>query len=158
MAKAKARIRNYSGRNFQKTRVNDKLSQKARSLLMSRIVSKKTKFARDFIVLLKKSTKAKFQTHISNIKGKPDIVFAGEKICVFLDSDFWHGWQYPRWQYLLKNDFWRQKIIKNRKRDVNVSNYLKKKGWKVIRVWEHKIKNDSDSVILKIINFLGSTE
>ena len=54
---------------------------------------------------LKKKTGKKFRTNVGDLRGKPDIVFQKEKVCVFLDSDFWHGWQYPRWKKVLKNDF-----------------------------------------------------
>ena len=77
---------------------------------MSKIRSKETKFEREFILRLKKSTRKKFKVNVTSIKGKPDIVFEKHKVCVFLDSDFWHGWQYPRWKHLLKDDFWREKI------------------------------------------------
>lgn len=145
-----ARIKNYSGRNFKKTREDDKLSEDLRSNLMSKIHSKDTKFELAFIDLLRRSSKKNFQTHVLTIKGKPDIVFEKEKLCVFLDSDFWHGWQYPRWKHLLKNDFWKEKITNNRRRDVRNSRYLKRQGWKVIRLWEHQIKNTPSEAIKKI--------
>lgn len=117
---------------------------------MSRIRSRNTDFEKQFISFLRKKIKNKFKTHCGNIRGKPDIVFKNKKICVFLDSDFWHGWQYPRWKHLLKNDFWREKIEKNRKRDKKVSTFLKRNDWKVIRLWEHTIKRDEDFALRKI--------
>lgn len=112
---------------------------------MSKIRSKNTKFEVNFIRLLRKQTKIKFKTHVRSIGGNPDIVFSKQKICIFLDSDFWHGWQYPRWKHLLKNDFWRDKIENNRRRDKKITSFLRKNDWKVLRIWEHntsKIMND----------------
>lgn len=108
---------------------------------MSKIRSRDTKFEQEFIAELRKMTRKRFQTNVASIKGKPDIVFPKEKICIFLDSDFWHGWNYPRWKHLLKNDFWREKIEKNRKRDKKITIYLRKNNWKVFRIWEHRFKN-----------------
>lgn len=136
------KTKNYSNRNFKKRRTNDKISKKRRSALMSRIRSKNTKFELNFITELKKSTRKKFRTNVTQIKGKPDIVFDKDKICIFLDSDFWHGWQYPRWKHLLKNNFWREKIEKNRKRDRKTTGYLRKKGWMVVRIWEHNLRKN----------------
>lgn len=85
-----------------------------------------------------------------SIKGKPDLAFHDQKICVFIDSDFWHGWQYPRWKQLLKNDFWREKIEKNRKRDKNTTQYLQRHGWTVIRIWEHSLNKDFSKEITRI--------
>jgi len=109
--------RNYLNRNLKKARSKDLLSKESRSRLMSKIRSNGTKFEQDFERILKNVTFKKFKTNVANIKGKPDFLFYKKKLIIFLDSDFWHGWQYPRWKHLLKNDFWKEKIEKNRKRD-----------------------------------------
>lgn len=145
------KINNYLGRNFNKERVPDKQSIQSRSSQMSKIRSKNTHFEEDFISKFRKNYKGIFKTHVRTIKGTPDIVLEDKQICVFLDSDFWHGWQYPRWKHLLKDDFWRTKIETNRKRDKKVTRLLKKDGWKVIRFWEHYLLKDSPSAIKKII-------
>jgi DNA mismatch endonuclease (patch repair protein) len=131
----------------------DKFSKKKRSEIMSKIKSKNTKFEKEFIAVLKKFTNRKFKTNVSSIKGKPDIVFIKEKICIFLDSDFWHGWQYTRRKHLLKNSFWRKKIEATRKRDKKITIYLRNSGWRVIRIWEHEIKKNPEKAVNKIINF-----
>lgn len=101
----KRKIRNYLGRNFQNKNLGDKISVEKRSALMSKIRSKETRLELDFIKLLKKSTKFSFVTHQRDIKGNPDIVFRSKKICVFIDSDFWHCWQFPRWKKTFKMIF-----------------------------------------------------
>lgn len=116
---------------------------------MSKIRSQNTKFEIDFIKQLRKKTKVKFKTHVKSIRGNPDIVFPKQKICIFLDSDFWHGWQYPRWKHLLKNDFWRNKIEKNRWRDKKTTVCLRKDGWCVYRIWEHDLRKNFDSLLKK---------
>lgn len=151
----KKRIRNFQGRNFKKIRENDKLTLRLRSLLMSKIHSRGTKLELFLITLLKRSVKNKFITNVKELQGKPDVVFPKEKLCVFVDSDFWHGWQYPRWKHLLKNDSWREKINNNRKRDIKTSHLLKRKGWKVIRIWEHQLKNER-GILTKIQHSLKS--
>ncbi len=141
-----SKINNYLGRNFKKKKNKDRISKRERSELMSKIRSKNTRFEREFINILKENTNKKFQINVVSIKGKPDIVFPKDKVCVFLDSDFWHGWQYPRWRHLLKNDFWREKIENNRKRDKRVTMYLRKNNWFVLRFWEHELKNFSQCI------------
>lgn len=123
---------------------------------MSKIRSKNTKFENNFIAELKKNTKKKFETNVKEIKGKPDIVFKRHNLCVFLDSDFWHGWQYPRWKHLLKNDFWRNKIETNRKRDIKNTQHLKRNGWRVIRIWEHNINKNIKREIQKILDTINN--
>lgn len=103
---------------------------------------------------LKKRTDRKFRTNARDLKGKPDIVFQKEKVCVFLDSDFWHGWQYPRWEKVLKNDFWKKKIENTRNRDVKTTAYLRRNGWKVLRIWGHKINKQFSATLDKVIDNL----
>jgi DNA mismatch endonuclease (patch repair protein) len=148
--KVRTKIKNYAGRNYKKVRSPETQSNKSRSSQMSRIRSKNTKFEVRFISLLENILPGRFITHVTSIIGKPDIVFEEEKICIFLDSDFWHGWQYPRWKHLMKNDFWREKIEKNRLRDKNTTIKLRKDGWCVLRFWEHTLKTHPELAILKI--------
>jgi len=144
------KIKNYLGRNFNKERVPDKQSTQSRSSQMSRIRSKNTKFEEEFIRKLSILYGGRFITHVGVIKGKPDIVFEKEKVCIFLDSDFWHGWQFPRWKHLMKNDFWKSKIESNRNRDRKVTRKLRRLGWEVVRIWEHKINTNPEEALNKI--------
>lgn len=148
------KISNKLGRDFNRSRRKDKITTEKRSSVMSKIRSRGTKFEDDFIRALKSKTRLKFETNVQAIRGKPDIVFQRKRVCVFLDSNFWHGWQYPRWKHLLKNDFWRGKIENNRRRDRNTTEYLRRKGWKVVRIWEHSIKSCSIKQINKVIDLL----
>lgn len=146
-------VKNYVGRNYKKRRGKDKLSKRQRSNLMSKIRSKNTGLEKSFLRLLKKSTTRKFKTHFKAIRGTPDIVFEKERICIFLDGDFWHGWQFPRWKHQMKNKFWRDKIEGNRRRDKRTGKYLRRNGWVVLRFWEHDVRKKPRELI-KII--LGS--
>ena len=86
----------------------------------------------------------RFQVHASRLPGKPDIVFRREKIAVFVDGDYWHGWRFPCWSHKL-TPYWREKIGGNRKRDLINRRALRRLGWIVIRVWEHNIRRDPES-------------
>ena len=121
---------------------------------MSGIRSSNTKFEQLFISKLKQLTEVPFTINEKRIKGKPDIVFAKQKICVFLDSDFWHGWQYPKWKNKLKNNFWKRKIEYNRNRDKRITAYLRKTGWKVIRIWGHQLFTNYKSMLNKVTSAL----
>lgn len=125
---------------------------------MSKIRSSNTQFEKDFTLELKKRTGRKFRINARDLRGKPDIVFQKEKVCVFLDSDFWHGWQYPRWKGILKNDFWKDKIENTRNRDKKTTAYLRKKGWKVLRIWGHQIKGRFDATLNKAVGSLRKNE
>ena len=150
----KKRTRNNLNRDFSKERNSDKLTVGERSKRMSLIRSRSTKFEQDFIATIEKQTRKTFTNNDKNVLGKPDIIFKKYKVCVFLDSNFWHGWQYPRWKHLLKNDFWREKIERNRKRDKKVTRKLYAEGWVVLRFWEHQLKKDQSICVKKIMDSL----
>jgi len=58
----------------------------------------------------------RFRKHVKDLPGKPDIVFPKDKVAVFIDGDFWHGYRFPAWEDKV-SDFWKKKITGNRKRD-----------------------------------------
>ena len=105
---------------------------------MSRIRSKDTRIE---LLLAKalRAAKIRYRRHPA-VLGTPDfLVFSGKhKALVFVDGDFWHGWDYERRKKRLP-PFWREKIKRNMSRDVKQRGVLRKKGWKVLRVWEHQI-------------------
>ncbi|MDO8754191.1 MAG: hypothetical protein Q7J80_09895, partial [Anaerolineales bacterium] len=65
---------------------------------------------------------------------------------------FWHGC--PKHSNMPKNDqeFWRKKLEGNKRRDKYVSRELRKMRWKVVRVWEHELKNPS-KVAAKLLEY-----
>ena len=79
------RYKNYLGRNFSKDREEDKISPETRSKVMSKIRSTGTKLEETFIQKLDESTKTPFVLNDHELRGKPDIVFKEEKVCVFID-------------------------------------------------------------------------
>jgi DNA mismatch endonuclease (patch repair protein) len=83
----------------------------------------------------------RFKKHVSSLPGTPDIVFARQAVAVFVDGDFWHGYQFSRWKANL-SEFWATKIEKNRKRDRRNFAKLRRLGWQVVRIWQHDIKKD----------------
>jgi|SRR5579871_5502443 len=124
----------------------DRITKEKRSALMSRIRSKNTGLEKSFRFYLRKTVKRRFTTNAKDIRGKPDFVFKEDRLCIFIDGDFWHGWQYPRWKSNLKNNFWRNKIETNRKRDLKITRYLRGKGWRVLRFWAHDLENKPEKV------------
>ena len=86
------------------------------------------------------------------VLGKPDFIFPKRKVALFVDGCFWH--RCPKHSNVPKNnqDFWKRKLEGNKNRDIHVSRELGKTGWKVIRIWEHELKNPS-RVAVKILRY-----
>lgn len=121
----------------------DNLSKKDRSKCMSRIRSANTAIEKQIFSILDKRG-VYYQKHYKKAPGKPDIAVPSLKLAVFLDSDFWHGWYFPKWKDRLPKEYWRDKIERNRERDKKNFAILRRRGWKVIRLWGHKIKKNPE--------------
>lgn len=84
------------------------------------------------------------------LPGKPDIIFPGRKIAIFVDGCFWHGCPYCYKEPSDNKEFWKNKLVVNKKRDCEVNEILEAKGWIVLRFWEHEIKKDIEDVVSMI--------
>lgn len=74
--------------------------------------------------------------------GNPDFILVDMNIAIFCDGDFWHGYRYNETGRGL-NSFWKDKIERNMKRDTYVNRVLRRKGWAVLRFWQHDIEKRS---------------
>lgn len=82
--------------------------------------------------------------------GKPDIILKKYQTVIFVDSCFWHGCaRHCRFPTSNKR-YWQEKINRNKKRDMKVSIFYRKKGWKSIRVWEHMIVKDVGNAVRRV--------
>ena len=131
----------------------DVFSKKVRSKVMSRIRSKNTSPEMNLRKILWNKG-YRYRIHYK-LPGKPDIVFVGKKVAVFIDGCFWH--KCPKCYIAPKSNkkYWLPKIEYNVKKDEENNKTLKKIGWKVIRVWEHEIKKDLNKTVKRIESQLG---
>ncbi|QDY11995.1 very short patch repair endonuclease [Micromonospora sp. HM134] len=67
-----------------------------------------------------------------------DVVFPKARIAVFVDGCYWHGCPDHYRPARVNNQFWLEKIDRNRARDRETDQQLADAGWTVIRVWEHE--------------------
>lgn len=96
----------------------------------------------------------RFRKNARSLYGTPDISIKKYKIVIFVDSCFWH--QCPIHGRIPKSnqDFWVEKLNRNKERDVEVNEYYKKNGWHIIRIWEHDIKEDLDKIVNELADFI----
>ena len=87
----------------------------------------------------------RYRKNVNRIYGKPDIVFIGQKVAVFCDSEFWHGynWEERKKDFKSHQEFWIPKIERNMERDAEVTARLESEGWTVIRFWGNEIKKNT---------------
>ena len=101
----------------------------------------------------------RFRKNDKRLPGHPDIVFPKYRTVVFVNGCFWHGHEGCRYFVWPKTNevFWRNKILSNKKRDIQNNRNLSELGWKVITVWECELKpeiiaNTVSSLYCKIVN------
>jgi len=87
----------------------DKFSKEKRSEIMSRIRSKNTKAEITVFRELRKRG-IYFQKHYKKIAGNPDIALPRKKKAVFIDGDFWHGYNFSKLKERLPKKYWLEKI------------------------------------------------
>lgn len=126
----------------------DNLTPKQRSRTMSLIRSKDTRPELTIRRLLH-ARGLRFRKHMPGLPGKPDLVFVSAKVVVFVDGDFWHGWRLPIWRHKLA-PYWRRKIEGNRRRDQRTFRRLRRRGWYVLRLWEHQIERGAERCIDRV--------
>jgi DNA mismatch endonuclease (patch repair protein) len=83
--------------------------------------------------------------------GKPDLVFIGPKVAVFIDGCFWHACPIHGQEPKTNASFWAEKLKKNILRDQKVNAGLDELGWKVVRFWEHELKDDVEQCVSELI-------
>jgi len=131
----------------------DFMSPEKRSHVMSCIRSKNTKPERTLRSMLHRAG-MRFRIHVADLPGNPDIVFTRVRIAIFVDGDFWHGYRLPKWEHKLLKPYWKNKIMRNRERDQKNRTILRSMGWKVVRIWEHRLKKDPEKVLSEIVSLI----
>lgn len=135
--------------------MTDVLTPDQRKLNMSRIKGKNTSPEIKIRKLLFSNGIRGYRVNYK-ITGKPDIVFPRKRLVIFIDGCFWHKcpihFQVPQ----TNTEFWLEKINRNVERDLIINKKLKNEGWEVMRIWEHRVREDPELVVREIIEKLGS--
>lgn len=94
----------------------------------------------------------RYRKNTNKIFGRPDFSIKKYKIAIFCDSEFWHGkdWEKHKNDIKTNSEFWVNKIERNRARDNEVSNYLTKQGWTVLRFWGKEINTNLYNCVAKV--------
>jgi DNA mismatch endonuclease (patch repair protein) len=101
------------------------------------------------VMLLRKAGLKGWRRHVALI-GNPDFVWQSAKLAVFIDGCFWHGHNCRNLTPKSNVIAWEIKITKNKLRDKRNSRELRRRGWKVIRIWECKLKSEPDNVLRRV--------
>ncbi len=108
----------------------DTLTKEQRSSLMSRIRSESS------IERIPSELEGLYLRRHPRMFGNPDFGNKRRKIALFIDGCFWHGCRLHYKAPKSNQDYWREKIRRNKKRDKEVTKRLGEMGYLVVRVWE----------------------
>ncbi|HEY0479355.1 MAG TPA: very short patch repair endonuclease [Kofleriaceae bacterium] len=102
----------------------------------------------------------RYRLDARELPGRPDIVFAGARIAVFCDGDFWHGRDLEARLAKLEGGhnapYWTAKIAGNVARDRRNEEQLAAAGWHVMRFWESDIYESAPAIAQQIRAAVGS--
>ena len=116
-------------------------NKKTRSYNMSMIRNKDTKpeiIVRKFLF----GNGFRYKLHDKMLPGKPDLVFPKYKTIIFIHGCFWHGHDGCKYFVVPKTrkKWWLEKINRNKQLDTENSRKLIKLGWKILTVFECKLR------------------
>ena len=129
---------------------------KMRSKIMSNIRGKNTKPE----LLFRKALWSKgvrFRVGNKKLPGNPDVSIQKYKLAIFIDGEFWHGynWEERKDQIKSNRDFWIPKIERNMQRDRQVNRELNLMGYTVFRFWEKEIKKELHKCINDVMVYIA---
>lgn len=126
-----------------------------RSKIMSKIRGKDTKPELAFRKALW-AAGYRYRIDYKKLIGKPDIVLKKYKTAIFIDGEFWHGFQWEERKKKIKSnrEFWIPKIERNIQRDAEVNEKLKELGYSVFRFWQKEVDKNLEGCLDIIINHL----
>lgn len=94
---------------------------------------------------------------VQEVRRTADVVFTKARVAVFLDGCFWHGCPEHHRPARRNEEFWREKIARNRERDAETDNLLVTHGWTVVRIWEHEDPSDAAERVRVVLVSKGNT-
>ena len=122
---------------------------------MSKIRGKNTKPEMLFRKALHKKG-VRYRVDSRSLPGRPDVSVKKYKLAIFIDGEFWHGFNWEERKTKLKSNrkFWIPKIERNMQRDHEVNAQLENMGFTVFRFWESEIKKNLKTCINDVMVYL----
>lgn len=88
------------------------------------------------------------------IRVRPDFVFRGLRLAIFVDGCFWHACPMHSSRPKQNAQCWGAKLRANCLRDRVATNALQAAGWRVERIWEHEL-HDAPLIVARSRAALG---
>lgn len=118
----------------------DMFSPQQRSEIMSRVKSRENRATELRLMRIFRQFRILGWRRRATIFGSPDFIFENVRLAVFVDGCFWHGCPIHGSLPATNRMFWMNKLNRNKERDKVVCRQLKISGWRVLRIWQHELR------------------
>jgi DNA mismatch endonuclease, patch repair protein len=126
------------------------------SATMSRIRAKNTGPEKTMRSALTEAGIRGYRLHYAKAPGRPDVAFVGRKVAVFVHGCFWHQCPHCQPQRPKANkSWWRKKLDRNVERDAEKVQALRELGWRVITVWDCRLKANAKKEVKRVVKLLA---
>lgn len=92
----------------------------------------------------------RFRVHDRSLPGTPDISHKGAGVAVFVDGCFWHACPEHFRKPATNTEFWENKRTYVAESRARKKAELEAKGFQVIEVWEHEMREDAAGVAERV--------
>lgn len=101
----------------------------------------------------------RFRLHVSDLPGKPDLVFPKHHAVIQVHGCFWHRHGCAKTTSPSTNvEFWQKKFSQNVERDLKTEAGLEALGWRLGLIWECALGKQAETVLLdRVEEFLRDT-
>lgn len=99
----------------------------------------------------------RYRCNYKALPGSPDIAITKYHVAIFVDGEFWHGYDWERRKARLRRnkEYWIEKIEENIARDQRNDIKLAALGWTAIHFWEKEVKKDVEGCASDIISMIA---
>lgn len=100
----------------------------------------------------------RYRRNYKKLPGSPDIAITKYKIAIFVDGEFWHGYDWDNAKNKIKKnkEYWVRKIEKNMERDIKNDILLKELNWLVLHFWINDLQKFFDGCVNDILDVVLS--
>lgn len=98
----------------------------------------------------------RYRKNVKKLPGRPDIVLGRQRLAIFIDGSFWHGYDWDNRREKIKTNrlFWIPKIERNMQRDREVNTQLNRMGYTVVRFWDHEVNKELGRCVGRVISLI----
>lgn len=101
----------------------------------------------------------RYRLHDSKLPGKPDLILPRFNAVIFFNGCFWHVHDCELFKWPSSHaKFWKKKFSRNKEKDHENNEALKKLGWRILTIWECSYRSSGKKDWSKIKVIAGMVE